>query len=190
MLSTLSTRISSLRSATFGAVCRTMSTTPNNGPDSASSPPSSSERKRQMERIMAPMIRQQQDSSQTPEKIFENSAYTHMFFPKQTYTPRDLNEMTVLKNTRKPEVVSSANDPFVALGINPLDYFKNSLVLGTFVTDMGKIKPRYKTGLTAKSQRRLAKAIKRARSFGLMPVTSKPYHMYNYKSLSRGGTGR
>ncbi|KAJ1849159.1 hypothetical protein LPJ73_003796 [Coemansia sp. RSA 2703] len=167
-----------------------MSTTPNNGPDNAPTSSSISERKKQMERIMKPMNWQQQDSKNTPDKIFENSAYTQMFYPKQTYSPRDLNEMTILKNMRKPDEVSSAKDPFVALGINPLDYFKNNLVLGTFVTDMGKIKPRYKTGLTAKSQRRLAKAIKRARSFGLMPVTSKPYHMFNYKSLSRGGTGR
>ncbi|CAG8682354.1 6872_t:CDS:2, partial [Acaulospora morrowiae] len=62
-------------------------------------------------------------------------------------------------------------DIFQRLDINPLVEYKNFSLLSNFVSDMGKILPRRQTGLTAKNQRKLAKAIKRARSFGLLPST-------------------
>ncbi|KAJ1828839.1 hypothetical protein LPJ56_000851 [Coemansia sp. RSA 2599] len=123
-----------------------------------------------------------------PNKIYENSEYTRTFEPKMTYQPRDLSEMSVVKPSRRTQKVNSSRDPFVTLGINPLESYKNTNILANFVTDMGKIKPRYKTGLTAKTQRRLSKAIKRARAFGLMPVTTKPYFMYNYRSMDGRGS--
>ncbi len=49
-----------------------------------------------------------------------------------------------------------------------LDY-KDLNVLSRFVTDRGKIKPKRNTGVSAKWQRRLAQAIKRARFIGLLP---------------------
>ncbi len=46
--------------------------------------------------------------------------------------------------------------------------FKNTLVLRKFTSGLEKIKSRKKTGTCAYHQRRLSKAIKRARSLGLM----------------------
>ncbi len=43
--------------------------------------------------------------------------------------------------------------------------------LKRFVTEQGMIVPRSKTGLTQKQQRRLEKAIKRARHLALLPFT-------------------
>ncbi|KAJ2163133.1 hypothetical protein GGF46_000062 [Coemansia sp. RSA 552] len=107
-----------------------------------------------------------------------NAQYTKKLFPKTTYHPGELNE----GNARKTYPFSHVNrnmskDPFVVLEMNPLKEYKNSMLLSSFVTDMGRIKPRHLTGLSAKSQRRLAKAIRRARSFGLIPVTDK----FNYQ---------
>ena len=68
---------------------------------------------------------------------------------------------------------SRANDPFYQLNINPLDEVLNTTLLSSFVSDMGKIKSRAATGLTWKTQRRLAKAIRRAKMMGLIPVLSK-----------------
>lgn len=56
------------------------------------------------------------------------------------------------------------------------DSYKNAAILANYVTEMGKIMPRASTGLTRKSQRLVGKAIRRARSMGLLPV------------MSRGGT--
>tara|TARA_Y100000310_G_C20453136_1_gene701735 strand:+ start:595 stop:792 length:198 start_codon:yes stop_codon:yes gene_type:complete len=51
--------------------------------------------------------------------------------------------------------------------------FKDTNTLKNFVSGLGKIRPRKKTGLCAKHQRQATKSIKRARSFGLMSATEK-----------------
>lgn len=51
--------------------------------------------------------------------------------------------------------------------------YKDPEILGKFVSDRGKIIGRSRTGLSAKQQRRLAKAVKRARYLGLLPFTTK-----------------
>ena len=56
------------------------------------------------------------------------------------------------------------------------DSYKNAAILANYVTEMGKIMGRSATGLTRKSQRSVGKAVRRARSMGLLPV------------MSRGGT--
>lgn len=48
----------------------------------------------------------------------------------------------------------------------------NSALLSEFVTSMGKIKPRGKTGLQRKTQRKVGKAIRRARVSRLPPLPS------------------
>ena len=54
----------------------------------------------------------------------------------------------------------------------PIDY-KDVDLLRRFITERGKILPRRVTGLTAKQQRDLAVAIKRARILALMPFINK-----------------
>ena len=51
-----------------------------------------------------------------------------------------------------------------------IDY-KDPQTLKYFITDRGKIMPRRITGASAKMQRKIALAIKRARMIGLMPYT-------------------
>jgi small subunit ribosomal protein S18 len=52
-----------------------------------------------------------------------------------------------------------------------IDY-KNPQLLKNFLTDRGKIVPARISGLTARQQRQLTKAIKRARMLALLPFTS------------------
>ncbi|HEY9689368.1 MAG: 30S ribosomal protein S18 [Oscillatoriales cyanobacterium] len=54
----------------------------------------------------------------------------------------------------------------------PIDY-KDVDLLRRFITERGKILPRRVTGLTAKQQRDLAVAIKRARILALLPFINK-----------------
>ena len=51
--------------------------------------------------------------------------------------------------------------------------FKNTNLLKRFISGLGKIRSRKKTGLCAKHQRKLARTIKRARTLGLLSYTSK-----------------
>ena len=60
---------------------------------------------------------------------------------------------------------------FRAKGIKYIDY-KDPDFLMHFINDQGKILPRRITGTSAKYQRRLAKAIKRARHLALLPFVT------------------
>ena len=53
----------------------------------------------------------------------------------------------------------------------PIDY-KDVDLLKKFITERGKILPRRLTGLTAKQQRDLTTAVKRARIVALLPCTA------------------
>ncbi|KAM0753226.1 hypothetical protein T439DRAFT_323861 [Meredithblackwellia eburnea MCA 4105] len=64
-------------------------------------------------------------------------------------------------------------DPFVRLGINPLDSPMNPYLRTNFTTSMGKISSRGKTGLQRSSQRKMGKAVRRARSMGVVAVLGK-----------------
>jgi len=61
---------------------------------------------------------------------------------------------------------------FCKRGIKEID-FKNTELLKKFISSLGKIRPRKKTGLCAQHQRKLAKAIKRARFLGLLSYIRK-----------------
>ncbi|EAZ88822.1 30S ribosomal protein S18 [Crocosphaera chwakensis] len=54
----------------------------------------------------------------------------------------------------------------------PIDY-KDTELLRKFITERGKILPRRITGLTAKQQRALTAAVKRARFLALLPFVNK-----------------
>jgi small subunit ribosomal protein S18 len=60
---------------------------------------------------------------------------------------------------------------FKKLGINYIDY-KDPEFLLRFVNEQGKILPRRITGTSLKYQRRLARAIKRARHLALLPFVT------------------
>jgi len=61
---------------------------------------------------------------------------------------------------------------FCKRNINDVDW-KNVSLLRRFITSLGKIRKRDKTGLCAKHQRLMSKAVKRARHMGLLSATSK-----------------
>ncbi len=62
----------------------------------------------------------------------------------------------------------SKNCPFSEEGAPAIDY-KDIKLLTRFVSERGKILPRRITSVSAKSQRKLAAAIKRARILALLP---------------------
>lgn len=57
---------------------------------------------------------------------------------------------------------------FCAEKVEKIDY-KDADTLSRFLSERGKIRPRRQTGLCARHQRQLARAIKRARHLALLP---------------------
>lgn len=84
--------------------------------------------------------------------------------PRKTHTDRNdrkgRKSGMAEKRTPRPK-------PKIDFTVDSLD-FKNTTLLRQFVTDQGRILPRKYTGLPAHYQRRLNKAIKRARQMLLM----------------------
>ena len=62
-------------------------------------------------------------------------------------------------------------DPFGGDKINQIDY-KDVALLKKYITERGKILPRRVSGTSAKAQRRLTTAIKRARNLALLPYSA------------------
>jgi len=63
-------------------------------------------------------------------------------------------------------------DYFTQNNIKHIDY-KDVDILKLFVSPSGKIMPRRRTKLSAKHQREVAQAVKRARFMGLLPFVAK-----------------
>jgi len=63
---------------------------------------------------------------------------------------------------------SKKGDPLAELRIRVVDY-KDEKLLSRFLTERGKILPRRLSGVSARHQRQLAVAIKRARYLALIP---------------------
>lgn len=59
-------------------------------------------------------------------------------------------------------------DPIAELRIRVIDY-KDEKLLSRFITERGKILPRRLSGMSARHQRQLSTAIKRARFLALLP---------------------
>lgn len=58
------------------------------------------------------------------------------------------------------------------ININQKIDYKDIDLLSLFLTEQGKILPRRATGITVQQQRKLAKAIKRARMLSLLPFVA------------------
>jgi len=63
----------------------------------------------------------------------------------------------------------SQKDPLEGVAID----YKDVELLKKYITKFGKITPRYYTGVSLKNQKRLARAIKRARTMALIPFINR-----------------
>lgn len=71
--------------------------------------------------------------------------------------------------TRRPRICQFCADKSIVI-----DY-KQIELLRRYVTESGKIRPRRETGACAKHQRRVAKAVKRARHIALVPFAAERF---------------
>ena len=70
--------------------------------------------------------------------------------------------------SRRPFHRRRKSCPFSGTGAPKIDY-KDARLLGRYVSERGKIVPSRITAVSAKKQRELSNAIKRARILGLLP---------------------
>ena len=66
----------------------------------------------------------------------------------------------------------SKKQTFSPIGLNQKIDYKDIELLKLYITDQGKILPRRVTGVTVQQQKKLAKAIKRARAISLFPFVA------------------
>jgi len=67
-----------------------------------------------------------------------------------------------------PGTRSAKKNLLASLGLSAVDY-KNTAALRVFISERGKIRSRFVTGLTVQQQRQVAAAIKNAREMALLP---------------------
>lgn len=80
----------------------------------------------------------------------------------------DINQLP----TRRPFFRRRKTDPLSGANAPAIDY-KDARLLQRYVSERGKIVPSRITAVSAKKQRELARAIKRARFLGLLPYMIK-----------------
>mmetsp|Transcript_9666 Transcript_9666/g.22209 ORF Transcript_9666/g.22209 Transcript_9666/m.22209 type:complete len:84 (-) Transcript_9666:2980-3231(-) len=79
--------------------------------------------------------------------------------------------MTLVNESIHKKQVSKKYCRFKKLGIKYIDY-KNTSFLMRFLNEQGKILPRRITGNSLKYQKKLASAVKRARTLALLPYVT------------------
>ena len=85
------------------------------------------------------------------------------------------NRKTKIRTNKKKHIIPIVQRPSQLKSVlvqRTIDY-KNIVLLRKFITVEGKILARRISGLTAKQQRNMAKAIKNARMIGLLPFIKK-----------------
>lgn len=94
-------------------------------------------------------------------------SFVPTFLANSTYDPFDFSmaKMRLDKNRARRMI---KRDQFADRKVNPLSLWKDDQALSEFVTSNGRILPGHITGLRGKTQKRLAKAIRRCRAAGLL----------------------
>lgn len=78
---------------------------------------------------------------------------------------------TAIKGTKPVKIKKSLQYILLLKKFNNVINYKNIKLLKAFLTKYGKIRPRRKTRVTVQSQRKVAKSIRKARAFGIIPFT-------------------
>jgi ribosomal protein S18 len=94
-----------------------------------------------------------------------------------TYDPFDFS-LAKLRLDKSEHQKAAKTDLFAEVKLNPVSLWKDAETLSSFVSVNGRILPGYLIGTKGKTQRRLAKAIRRCRAAGLLsPVHKSVDHL-------------
>jgi len=131
-------------------------------------------------------------------KFFSDGSRRLSFNPNQMLKPSDLQFENLIhpgdRENRKPRPVVrrtptkkevQLTDPFLYYNINILKEPYNPDLLANFITPLGRIKKRALTGLSKGNQKKVSKAIRRARCMGFLPYFGKPLERYSEEHQQR-----
>jgi small subunit ribosomal protein S18 len=82
------------------------------------------------------------------------------------------NNYKLTQQTAKKNVPQKKRDPFKERGVDSFIDFRDNKLLQRFLNEQGKLLPARITGATAKMQRKLTTAVKRARHMAILPFVS------------------
>ncbi|KAF9929704.1 hypothetical protein FBU30_001272 [Linnemannia zychae] len=91
------------------------------------------------------------------------------FHKGDIYKPSDLNDSKPITYAPTPKPV----DQLKILKLNPLIEYKNAALLSHYITPFGRLMSKEQTGLSSKNQRRVSKAVRRARAMCIISPTAK-----------------
>ncbi|AQZ14691.1 RSM18 (YER050C) [Zygosaccharomyces parabailii] len=111
--------------------------------------------------------------NQAPANKKIDPRLTRKFQRGSVYDPFDFSLARIHLDKKYGSSRRPMNDLFNKFGVNPLDLYTSPETLSQFVTSTGRILHRDVTGLSAKNQRRLSKAVRRCQSIGLMSKVHK-----------------
>ncbi|CDK25369.1 unnamed protein product [Kuraishia capsulata CBS 1993] len=114
------------------------------------------------------------ETEAAPQKIVIDQNFVQKFNDLKTYDPFDFSIAGIkLQKYKKSQEFEKRRQVsgFNSKNVNPLDFYCLPSTLSNFLRPNGDIQPRSESGLSAKKQRALSKAVKRARKLGfLSPV--------------------
>ena len=90
---------------------------------------------------------------------------------KRTNWNQSLRSATATKITKPKKIKKSLQYLLILKKFNNIVDYKNLKLLKAFLTKYGKIRPRRKTRVSVQKQKAIAKAIRKARAFGVIPFT-------------------
>jgi len=101
-----------------------------------------------------------------------------LYYPGQNYEPSDLAAQTAkTAPTRHTAAGKTVKNPMRGKAVEATllerAAYEDARFLTQFVSDTGKIYPKRRLGVSAKAQRKIARAIKTARQMGILPYTSR-----------------
>jgi len=158
--------------ATFGDLTDILEDAANKHPPRAQKklPPQKSLGERMRGKEFAPVRKTQYSGSRFKPLDGVHWVSPHSWsFKNRTNTPKIVKKFAVGPSSKE----SKTHDVFHQMDIDPLHECMNSTLMSYFVTELGKIKGRAETKLTWRSQRRMGKAVRRAKMMGIIPFFSR-----------------
>lgn len=77
------------------------------------------------------------------------------------------------ERNKRAAAIAASHRPVELIKTGKEIHFMNGFFLTRFISDGGKMLPRFKTGLNARQQRKVAKEVRKARQLGVIPIMQK-----------------
>lgn len=90
---------------------------------------------------------------------------------KRTNWNQSLRSAATTKTAKPKKIKKSLQYLLIIKKFNNIIDYKNIKLLKAFLNKYGKIRPRRKTRISIQKQKQIARAIRKSRSFGLIPFT-------------------